>query len=165
MGEKKKKCFLEISIGGVNRGKIVIELLWKDCPRTCKNFYELCRQEKYKKSFFHRVIKGFMIQGGDFTKGDGTGGESIYGAKFEDENFIHKHLEAGTLSMANAGPNTNGSQFFICTQPTPGLNGRHVVFGRVLDGFELLSDMENAGSASGKTRGIVRILSCQTLLS
>tara|TARA_B100000242_G_C42756508_1_gene352596 strand:- start:240 stop:560 length:321 start_codon:yes stop_codon:yes gene_type:complete len=106
-----------------------------------------------------------MCQGGDYEFSNGTGGKSIYGDRFEDENFRVQHSCKGAVSMANAGPNTNGSQFFICTQPTPGLNGRHVVFGRVLDGFELLSDMENAGSASGKTRGIVRILSCQTLLS
>ena len=135
-------------------------------PKTCDNFFMLSQPNgPYTSSIFHRIIPGFMCQGGDYEFSNGTGGRSIYGDRFEDENFRVQHSCKGAVSMANAGPNTNGSQFFICTQPTPGLNGRHVVFGRVLDGFELLSDMENAGSASGKTRGIVRILSCQTLLS
>ena len=105
----------------------------------------------FKGSSFHRVISGFMAQGGDFTNGNGTGGESIYGAKFADENFVEKHTERGDLSMANAGPNTNGSQFFMTFGPTPHLDGGHVVFGRVVDGFELLDAMEKVGSNTGAT--------------
>merc|ERR1719428_1149608 len=114
----------------------------------------------FKNSSFHRVIPGFMCQGGDFTRGDGTGGESIYGEKFNDENFKLKHQGFGTLSMANAGRNTNGSQFFICTGQTPHLNGKHVVFGKVVSGGEVIKKVEACGTQSGKTRKRVTITSC-----
>jgi len=141
------KVFFDITIGGEPAGRLVM-LLYKDTtPKTCENFLKLCTGESTKKAStgqdlhykgctFHRVIKGFMIQGGDFTKGDGTGGESIYGEKFADENFKCKHTEGGLLSMANAGPGTNGSQFFVTSGPTPHLDGKHVVFGRVIEGFD-----------------------------
>merc|ERR1712185_86301 len=114
----------------------------------------------FKGSQFHRVIPGFMCQGGDFTRGDGTGGESIYGEKFRDENFKHKHTGPGVLSMANAGPNTNGSQFFLCTVATPHLNGKHVVFGKVVEGMDIVKLIEKEGSQSGKTKRPVEIADC-----
>ena len=153
--------FFDVEIGGEPAGRVEIGLFGDVVPETAENFRALCTGEKgntasgiplhYKGSKFHRVIPGFMCQGGDFTRGNGTGGESIYGEKFKDENFKLSHTQPLLLSMANAGPNTNGSQFFITTAATPHLNGKHVVFGKIVAGEDIIRGIEKQGSRSGKT--------------
>eukprot|EP00928_Gymnodinium_smaydae_P079549 TRINITY_DN63451_c0_g1_i1.p2 TRINITY_DN63451_c0_g1~~TRINITY_DN63451_c0_g1_i1.p2 ORF type:complete len:308 (-),score=62.77 TRINITY_DN63451_c0_g1_i1:43-966(-) len=166
----RPQVFFDVSLDSQPAGRIVFELYADIVPKTAENFRALCTGEKgrgrqgaplhFKNSSFHRVIPGFMCQGGDFTRGNGTGGESIYGEKFRDENFKMKHTRPGILSMANSGPNSNGSQFFICTVPTPHLDGKHVVFGHVVSGLEVVKKMEAVGSSSGKTSRKVTIKDC-----
>ena len=165
--------FFDVTIGGQNAGRITMELYADVVPKTAENFRALCTGEKgvgksgkplhFKGSSFHRVINEFMAQGGDFTAGNGTGGESIFGMKFEDENFTKKHLGRGDLSMANAGPNTNGSQFFLTFIPCNWLDNKHVVFGKVIDGMPVLDALESVGSGSGATRAPCVIADCGQL--
>nr|XP_043635382.1 peptidyl-prolyl cis-trans isomerase CYP19-4 isoform X1 [Erigeron canadensis] len=165
--EVTHKVYFDVEIAGKPAGRVVFGLFGNTVPKTAENFRALCTGEKgvgksgkplhFKGSKFHRIIPSFMIQGGDFTRGDGTGGESIYGEKFKDENFKIKHTAPGLLSMANAGKNTNGSQFFITTVTTSWLDGKHVVFGKVLSGMDVVYKMEAEGTQSGSPKSKVTI--------
>ena len=169
--EVTHKVMLEVEINGKRSRGISLGLFGKNVPRTVDNFLQLCLGSKkdenganmsYNNCPFHRIIPGFMIQGGDFTHHNGTGGRSIYGNKFDDENFDIRH-ERGVISMANAGPNTNGSQFFITTDKTSWLDGKHVVFGRVIEGYDVVTKIEEQGSPSGKPKNQVIIVNCHRL--
>jgi cyclophilin family peptidyl-prolyl cis-trans isomerase len=175
--ETTSRVFFDVAIGGEEAGRIVFNLFggMGGVPKTAENFRCLCTGEKgigertglplhYKGAPFHRIIPGFMCQGGDFETGMGRGGESIYGGKFEDEGFSITHSAPGLLSMANSGPDSNGSQFFITTVPTPHLDGKHVIFGEVDSGFQTLGALEENGSASGAPVKVARIVDCGELL-
>lgn len=167
------KVFFDIQIGNGAKKRVVFGLFGETVPKTAENFKLLCTGSKgigksgkplhFKGSSFHRIIPEFMIQGGDFTNGNGTGGESIFGEKFPDENFKLKHDRVGLLSMANAGPNTNGSQFFITTVLTSWLDGKHVVFGQVIEGMDVIKEVEAQGSGSGMPKAKVTIVDSGSL--
>ena len=160
--------YFDIELDDQPLGRLLMELYADVVPKTAENFRALCTGEKgfgYKGSYFHRIIPAFMCQGGDFTSGDGTGGKSIYGEKFEDENFTLKHTGMGQLSMANSGPNTNGSQFFVTTATTSWLDNKHVVFGRVIEGLDFLKEMEGCGTSSGKVSKTVKIADSGQLIN
>uniref|UniRef100_A0AAQ6AA88 peptidylprolyl isomerase n=1 Tax=Amphiprion ocellaris TaxID=80972 RepID=A0AAQ6AA88_AMPOC len=173
---QRPRCFFDIGISNVLVGRVVVELFADICPKTCENFRCLCTGEKgigkgtqkplhYKGCLFHRVVKDFMIQGGDFSEGNGRGGESIYGGFFEDESFAVKHNKEYLLSMANRGKDTNGSQFFITTKPSPHLDGVHVVFGHVISGQEVVQTMENQKTDhNSKPYAEVKVLNCGELV-
>ncbi|KAL9064742.1 MAG: hypothetical protein Q9161_008671 [Pseudevernia consocians] len=163
---KTSKVYFDLTVNNGPPARVVFELYSDVVPITAENFRALCTNEKgfgYKGSSFHRIIPGFMLQGGDFTRGNGTGGKSIYGDKFKDENFKLIHDKPYLLSMANSGPNTNGSQFFITTVPTPHLNGKHTVFGKVIEGSEFVDAIEGVGSSDGTPNSKVLIQDCGSL--
>jgi peptidyl-prolyl isomerase F (cyclophilin D) len=160
------RCYLDVTVNDKKLGRIVVELRTDIVPKTAENFRALCTGEKgfgYKGSPFHRITPGFMCQGGDITDKNGRGGKSIYGDQFDDENFELKHTGPGVLSMANRGPNTNGSQFYLCTAATPHLDGRYVVFGRVVQGMDIVRRIEAYGTRDGKPKAKIMIADCGEL--